>query len=123
MSDEQDIDLGLVNANDVSEVFVKTPDRTTFPLPSPERGNSSGRRTSNTFIPGDPELSERQERAHIRRPSLLKQLSRSRSYTLPRKYPRSPSQATTPVFETSFDPEIVTKLRRWILSIIVGEHT
>ena len=120
MSDEQDIDLGLVNTSDVSEVFVKTPDRTTFSLPPLERRTSSGRRASNTFIPGDPELSERQERAHVRRPSLLKRLSRS--YTLPRKYPRSPSQASTPVFETPFDADVVTNLRRWILSVIVGEH-
>lgn len=118
MSDEQDIDLGLVRTNDVAHVFVRTPDKAAYALPTLERSSSSGKRSSTSFIQGDPELSERQERAHARRPSLLNQLSRS--YTLPRKYPRSPPHSSRHLFETSFDHDVVVKLNRWVLSFIVG---
>ena len=114
--DDGDMDLGLVSRNDESGIFVNTPDRPTRQLPCP-----GGRHPSSSFISSSThDLQERQDRIRPQRLS-LHQLTRSQ--TLPRSILRSPvRERSTSTLDASLEPDVVERLRRWILCVLVGEH-
>ncbi|KAL5503993.1 hypothetical protein ACEPAH_8066 [Sanghuangporus vaninii] len=112
-----DIDLGLVNTNDDSAVFVNSPEQLPRQLPSPGYGT---RRPSSSYAsPTSSDLSERQDRY---KPARLHLHQLSRSQTLPRSYPRSPGREKEKVIgslDAALEPEVVERLRRWIICVIL----
>ena len=113
------MDLGLVNANDDAAIFIKTPEQRPRQLPSPDTRRPSSSYTSST----SPDLLVRQERY---KPARLHSPTLSRSQTLPRSYPRSPVREKDSLpgwLDATLEPDVVERLRKWIISVIVGEKT
>ncbi|KAL5526712.1 hypothetical protein ACEPAF_8437 [Sanghuangporus sanghuang] len=112
-----DIDLGLVNTNDDSAIFANSPEQLPRQLPSPGYG---ARRPSSSYAsPTSSDLSERQDR---HKPPQLHLHQLSRSQTLPRSYPRSPGREKEKVIgflDAVLEPEVVERLRTWIICVIV----
>ena len=114
------LDLGLVNTSDVSSLFLKESNRRRRPPPLTIQAR---RLSSSHSSPSSPDLSDRQSRA---KPSLLPSpLGRSR--TLPRSYfNHSIHESISPsvtLLGPSLESNVVHKLRRWILCIIMGEFS
>ena len=119
--DAGDGDLGLADTNDDDSVFVKTPERYLRRLPSLSALDRRTRRPSSSYAPQtSPDHQEGKEGSKPRRPSLH---LLSRSQTLPKSYVRSPvreKEFIPGTLDASVSDDVVARLRRWILCVLVG---
>lgn len=119
--DAGDGDLGLVNANDEHSVFLMSPERHLRRLPSLSALENRTRRPSSSFVAtASAECLDEIEKSKPRRPSLH---HLSRSQTLPKSYVRSPvreKEFTPGTLDASVSDDVVARLRRWILCVLVG---
>ncbi|KAI5122741.1 hypothetical protein M0805_009826 [Coniferiporia weirii] len=111
------MDLGLVDVNDDSALFVKSSDRPT-PRPHLVLPERSARRPSSLYA--SPSLQDMEERQSRNKPTRLSSPRLSRSQTLPRFYPRSPVRdKTLGSLDASLAADVVSRLRRWIICVLV----
>lgn len=107
---DDSVDLGLLNA--AADVALEVPD-------SPRQRRLSVARQSRRPSTSTQDLEERQYRT--RPVARLRTHSLTRSHTLPRSFPKSPvGEKSFLPLEVYFEADVINKLRRWILCVVIG---